>query len=179
MTRTLHPALQMIAALAILGVALGAAAASIVFPLFEALTARNDALGRLAKYEQVVSAHPVDAISYDPADLVATHIDDADAQLALQATIDRLARGAGVSIQSIQPMAAEHLGEIGRGVWVEMVFASDLQALVDFLKLFEAERPLLLVRRLEMQRGDGPRADLFMSVKIDIGRAWKPSGAPA
>lgn len=179
MTRTLHPALQMVAALAILGVALGAAASSIAYPLVEALTARTDALGRLAKYEKVIGAHPADSVSYDPSDLAANHLDDADAQLALQATIDRLARGAGVSIQSIQPMAAEHLGEIGRGVWVEMAFTSDLQAMIDFLKLFEAERPLLLVRRLEIQRGDSPRADLFLSVKMDIGRAWRLSGAPA
>jgi hypothetical protein len=53
-----------------------------------------------------------------------------------------------------------------------------LKALGDFLVSLDTERPLLLVRRLEVERGEGPRADLFLRARVEIGQAWRPSGGP-
>lgn len=74
-------------------------------------------------------------------------------------------------------MAAEHLGDIGRGVWVELGITCDIKALVDFLSSFEAERPLLLVRRLEIERGGDRRPDAAMRIKLDVGQVWRPGEA--
>lgn len=171
--RTLHPLLQRVAALALLGVILGIALANLIYPVTEALSARRAALDRLARYEGVLEKFESRDASYNPAELAAVHVDDAEAQIALQSIIDRLARGAGLNVQSIQPMAAEHLGDIGRGVWVEMNVTCDLKALVDFLSSFDAESPLLLVRSLEVERGPAQRGDLMMRVKLNVGRAWR------
>lgn len=174
--RILHPLLQRTAALALLGIALGAALASIAYPLLEAMAERDAALGRLARYEQAL-ASPAETASYDPADLAAHRLDEPDAQLALQASVDRLARNAGVAVQSMQPLAAEHLGDIGRGAWLELTFTTDLQALTDFLASLDSQRPLLLVRRLEVDRGEGPRPDVFLRARAQIGQAWQASGS--
>lgn len=172
-----HPVLQKLSALILLGVALGLGVSAIVYPIIEASSERDAAYDRLAKYEETL-AQPFQQAPYDPDELTAEHIDDADAQLALQSVIDRLARSASVNLLSIQPMAAEHLGEMGRGAWTELSLTCDLQALVEFLASFDAQRPLLLVRRLEVRRTEGPRPDLFLNVKIDVGRAWRLKGRP-
>lgn len=175
--RTLHPILQKLAALVILGVGLGAAVSALGYPLVDALAQRNEAENRLARYAELASSPLPAGAAYNPVDLAATHIDTAEAQLALQATVDRLARSAGLAVQSTQPLAAEHLGDFGQGVWVDLSFTSDLEALVTFLASFDAERPLLMVRRLEVEAGQGPRPDIFLAVKAQIGRAWRPMEA--
>lgn len=119
---------------------------------------------------------PHEATSQNPEDLAAHRLDEPDAQLALQSSVDRLARGAGIAVQSTQPLAAEHLGDIGRGAWMELTFASDLKGLVAFMESLDTQRPLLLVRRLEVDRGDGARPDLFMRVKVQVGQAWRSTG---
>jgi Type II secretion system (T2SS), protein M subtype b len=179
MGRTLHPLLQRLLALILLGVALGAAASSIAMPVVEALGERDAAFARLARYQRALASPTAASLSQNPDDLAAQRLDEASAQLALQASVDRIARGAGLAIQSVQPQAAEHLGEIGRGAWLDLSFTSDLKALSDFMVSLDAERPLLLVRRLEVDRGDGPRADLFLRVRVEIGQAWRASGGPA
>lgn len=174
--RMLHPALQKLAALVILGVVLGAALASTVYPLIEAMAARDAAAARLARYQDVLKAPAAAEAAYDPDDLSGLRVDHAEAQLALQAVVDKLARAAGITPQSIQPLPAEHLGDIGRGVWIEVTFTSDLQGLTDFLASFDAERPLVLARRLEVERGDGPRPDLFLRIKVEVGQVWRATG---
>jgi hypothetical protein len=174
--RTLHPLLQRLAALVILGVALGAAGSSLVYPLIDAMAARDAALVRLSRYQGMLQRSPGEIASQNPEDLAAHRLDEPDAQLALQSSVDRLARGAGIAVQSTQPLAAEHLGDIGRGAWMELTFASDLQGLVAFMESLDTQRPLLLVRRLEVDRGDGARPDLFMRAKVQIGQAWRPTG---
>jgi hypothetical protein len=174
--RMLHPFLQRVAALALLGIALGVAASSIAYPLLEAIAERDAASSRLARYQRVLSDPTVGPASYNVADLAAARVDEPDAQLLLQASVDRLARGAGLAVQSTQPLAAEHLGEIGKGAWLELTFAADLRALTDFMTSLDAERPLLLVRRLEIERGEGVRPDIFLRAKIQIGQAWRASG---
>jgi len=169
--------LQKLAALALLGVALGAAGSSLVYPLVDAFAARDAALVRLARYEGMLERSPGDVASQNPEDLAAHRLDEPDAQLALQTSVDRLARGAGIAVQSTQPLAAEHLGDIGRGAWMELTFASDLKGLVAFMESLDTQRPLLLVRRLEVDRGDGARPDLFMRAKVQIGQAWRPTGS--
>lgn len=175
--RTLHPLLQKLAALVILGVGLGAGVSALGYPLVEALAQRSEADNRLARYASLASSAPAAGAAYNPTDLAATHIDAAEAQLALQATVDRLARSAGLAVQTTQPLAAEHLGDFGQGVWIDLSFTSDLQALVAFLASFDAERPLLMVRRLEIEAGQGSRPDIFLAVKVQIGRAWRPAEA--
>lgn len=175
--RTLHPLLQKLAALIILGTGLGAGVSAVAYPLADAMTARDLAEDRLAKYTNLASSPLPSGTSYNPSDLAASHIDTAEAQLALQAAVDRLARSAGLAVQSTQPLAAEHLGDIGQGVWIELSVTSDLQALTTFLTSFDAERPLLMVRRLELEAGGGPRPDKFLSVKMHIGQAWRPAEA--
>lgn len=172
--RTLHPVLQKLAALVVLGVGLGAAVSALGYPLADAMAQRDLAEERLTKYESLASSPLPAGAAYDPADLAAGHIDTAEAQLSLQAVVDRLARGAGLAVQSTQPLAAEHLGDIGQGVWVELTATCDLQAFVAFLSSFDAERPLLMVRRLELEAGAGARPDIFLRMKIQIGRAWRP-----
>jgi Type II secretion system (T2SS), protein M subtype b len=177
--RTLHPLLQRLAALILLGVVLGAAISSIALPVVEAIAEHQAASDRLARYQQALSRPAAAGATHNPADLAAARVDEPDAQLALQAAVDRLARGAGLAIQSTQPLAAEHLGDIGRGAWMELTFAADLQAVTAFLTSLDSERPLLLVRRLEIDHGEGPRPDLFLGVHAQIGQAWRPSGAPS
>lgn len=177
--RTLHPLLQRLIALILLGVALGAAASSIAMPVVDALNERDAATVRLARYQRALTAPSAVTLSQNPDDLAALRLDEADAQLALQAAIDRAARAAGVAIQSTRPLAAEHLGDVRRGAWAELSFTSDLKALVDFLVSLDAERPLLLVRRIEIDRGEGPRADLFLRTRVEIGQAWRANGGPA
>ncbi|MEY2758105.1 MAG: Type secretion system protein subtype b [Pseudomonadota bacterium] len=177
--RILHPLLQRLCALVLLGVALGGAVSSIAMPVVEAMNERAAVTARLARYEGALAAPPPATLSQNPEDLAAERLDEADAQLALQAAIDRLARGAGLAVQSTQPLAAEHLGDVRRGAWSELTFTSDLKALMDFLVSLDAERPLLLVRRIAVERGDGPRADLFLRARIEIGQAWRASGGPA
>lgn len=176
--RTLHPFLQKLAALAILGIGLGAAVSALAYPLAGALTQRSEAEVRLAKYAEIATSSPLAAAAHNPADLAAVHIDTAEAQLALQAIVDRLARGAGLAVQSTQPLAAEHMGDVGQGVWIELTASSDLQALIAFLASFDAERPFLMVRRLELEAGAGPRPDVFLRIKAQIGRAWRTAEAP-
>jgi hypothetical protein len=171
--RTLHPLLQRLAALVILGVGLGAGISAIAMPLAEALTARQAAEGRLARFDSLLKVSPASGMLYDPDDLSRVHADDAEAQIALQSTVDRLARGAGVAVQSVRPLAPDIMGEIGRSVWVEMSLTCDLQALVDLLKDVDVEKPVLLIRRLEVERGDGPRPDNFLRVRLEAGRVWR------
>lgn len=177
--RMLHPLLQRLLALILLGVALGAAAASIAMPVVEAMDERDAAVFRLERYQRALASPSSATLSQNPDDLAAQRLDEADAQLALQATLDRLARGAGLAVQSTQPLAAEHLGDVRRGAWAELTFTSDLKALGDFLVSLDTERPLLLVRRLEVERGEGPRADLFLRTRVEVGQAWRPRGGPA
>jgi hypothetical protein len=175
--RTLHPFLQKVAALAILGIGLGAAVSALAYPLAGAFAQRSEAEARLARYTELASSPPTATAAYNPADLAAVHIDTAEAQLALQAVVDRLARGAGLAVQSTQPLAAEHMGDVGQGVWIDLTASSDLQALIAFLASFDAERPLLMVRRLEVEAGAGPRPDVFLRFKAQIGRVWRTAEA--
>ncbi|CAN0292724.1 unnamed protein product [Phaeothamnion confervicola] len=174
--RTLHPLLQRLAALVLLGVALGAGISAIAMPLAEAMAANREARARLVRFESMLQAPAESTDLYDPADLSVIQIDDAEAQVALQSVVDRLARGAGVAVQSVRPQAAEYMGDVGRSVWVELNLSCDLQALVDLLTDIDAEKPVLLVRRLDIQRGDGPRPDNFLRVRLEIGRAWRSAG---
>ncbi len=175
--RTLHPALQRLAALVLLGVGLGIAVAATAYPLAEALAERRAVEAKLAKYERVLQAPEDRGPLYDPDDLSSIHLDEAEAQIALQSTLDRVARSAGVAVQSVRPLAAEYLGDVGKGVWVDMTFSCDLQALVDLLQEIEALRPVLLIRRLDIEKGDGPRPDIFLRVTLHVGRAWRAEGS--
>ncbi len=171
--RTLHPLLQRLAALVLLGIGLGAGIAAIAMPLAEAAAAHRAAELRLARFEEILEAPAQPGALYDPNDLSALHADDAEAQIALQGLLNRVARGAGVAVQSVRPLAAEIMGDVGRSVWVETTITCDLQALVDLLKDIDTEKPVLLVRRMDIDRGDGPRPDNFLRVRMEIGRAWR------
>lgn len=174
--RILHPALQKLAALVLFGIALGAALATAVSPLVDALAVRHASAARLEHYQSVLKSPSTKEVAYDPADLSGLHVDHAEAQLALQAVVDRLARAASIAPESIQPLPAEHLGDIGRGAWIEVTFSTDLQGLTDFLVSFDAERPLVLTRRLEVERGEGLRPDLALHVKVEVGQVWRMTG---
>jgi len=174
--RTLHPLLQRLAALVLLGTLLGAGISSIALPVVEAWGEYEAASSRLDRYEHALSRPIAAARAHNPADLSAGFLDEPDAQLALQAAVDRLARGAGIAVQSTRPLSAEHLGDIGRGAWLELSFSADLQATVALLNSLDSQRPLLLVRRIEIDGGEGARPDLFLKVRAQIGQAWRPTG---
>jgi hypothetical protein len=169
--RTLHPMLQRIAALAILGIAMGSAISVIALPLAEAFASHRTVTLRLARLESRLQAPEPVGVFYDPDDLTTTHADAAEAQVALQSALNRIAGRAGVSIQSVQPLAAEYLGAMGQGVWIEVSFSCDLQSLVDFLKEMDIERPVMLVRRIQVDRSNDTRPDTFLRVKLEAGRA--------
>ena len=175
--RTLHPALQRLAALVLLGIALGVGISSTAMPVAEAWNEREAAATRLERYQHALLQPAAVAVAHNPADMSASFIDEPDAQLALQSAVDRLARGSGIAVQSTRPLAAEHLGEIGRGAWLELSFSADLQATIAFLTSLDSQRPLLLVRRVEIDSGEGARPDLFLKVRAQIGQAWRPTGA--
>jgi hypothetical protein len=171
--RTLHPLLQRLAALVLLGVALGVGISSIALPVIEARDEWQAASARFDRYQRAL-ARPVEAAkAHDPADLAATFRDEPEAQLALQAAVDKLARNAGIAVQSTRPLAAELLGDFGRGAWLELSFTADLAATTAFLNSLDTKRPLLLVRRIEIEGGEGPRPDEFMRVRAHIGQAWR------
>jgi hypothetical protein len=56
--RTLHPFLQKVAALAILGIGLGAAVSALAYPLAGAFAQRSEAEARLARYTELASSPP-------------------------------------------------------------------------------------------------------------------------
>ena len=91
--RTLHPLLQRLLALILLGVALGAAVSSIAMPVVEALNERDSATVRLARYQRALTGPSAVIRVQNPDDLAALRLDEADAQLALQAAIDRAEAG--------------------------------------------------------------------------------------
>jgi hypothetical protein len=171
--RTLHPFLQRLAALILLGVGLGIAISALASPLVDALAENRGAKARLARFEHMLEAPATEGPRYNPDDLSALHVDDAEARIALQSAVDRLARGAGVAVQSVNPMAAEFMGDVGSSVWVEINLSCDLPGLVDLLRDMDAERPVLLLRRLEITGGEGPRADNFLRVRLEAGRIWR------
>ena len=171
--RTLHPLLQRLAALVLLGVGLGVAISALAAPLANALAENRSAKARLARFERIIETPTAEGPRYNPDDLSAVHVDDAEARIALQSALDRLTRGAGVAVQSVNPMAAEFMGDVGSSVWVEVNLSCDLVGLVDLLKDMDAERPVLLLRRLEIAGGEGPRADNFLRVRLEAGRIWR------
>jgi hypothetical protein len=175
--RTLHPYLQRLAPLVLLGVGLGVAISVLAEPLASAIAENRSAKARLARFERLAETPTIAGERYNPDDLSASHVDDAEARIALQSAVDRIARGAGVAVQSVNPMAAEFMGDVGSSVWVEMNLSCDLQALLDLLRDIEAERPVVLLRRLEVAGGEGPRADSFLQVKLEAGRVWRPGEA--
>jgi hypothetical protein len=171
--RTLHPFLQRALALVVLGVALGAGVSAIALPLAEAAAANRAAEQRITRLETKLGSTPMPGVFYDPSELTSVHADHAEAQVALQSLLDRVTRKAGVAVQSVQPLAAEYLGDIGHAVWMEMTISCDLQALTELLQEIDAVRPVVLVRRLQIERGDGSRPDVFMKVRLEAGQAWR------
>ena len=171
--RTLHPVLQRLAALVILGVGLGAIVAAVAAPLADAWAEHRLTEQRLDRFEGLLQAPQAAGPRYDPQDLSALHADDAQAQIALQSALDRIAPGARVGVQSVNPMPAEFMGDVGSSVWTEITLACDLEAMIALLRDIDAERPVLLVRRLEIDRGEGSRPDAFLRVRLETGRLWR------
>lgn len=170
--RIVHPFLQQLAALIVLVVALGGLGTLLGAPLADAFSARDAARARLAHFEAVLKS-PVPADDhFDPKELTVERADDGSAQLALQSNIDRLAKKAGVAVQSVRPLEPEALGAVGRAVWLDASITGDLQALTDLLTAMDAERPILLVRKLDIERGPGARPDAFLAIRMEIGSAW-------
>lgn len=168
---------QRMAAIALTLGVFAAFIAVIAAPLAEAWLARRDAHARLARFEATLAAADPHAVRYDPEELSAVHLDDAEAQVALQSRLGAIAREAGLPVQSIRPMSAELLGEVGRAVWVEVSLIGDLEAFAGFMTMMDQERPALLLRRLEIDKGDSPRPGAFLRIRMEAGRAWR-QGAP-
>jgi hypothetical protein len=175
--RMLHPMLQRLCALVILGVGLGIAVAAAASPLAGALAARDAAQARLSHLQDLAKTPTASVARYNPDDLATTQVDDAATQIALQSTLDGLAKAAGLNIQSVRPAGAEALGDVGHAMWAEITLSGDLQALTDFLKAMDAERPIVLVRRLDVEHGEGFRPDSFLRIRLEAGRIRR--SAPA
>lgn len=171
--RMLHPWLQRLLALALMGIVLGAGVAAAVMPINEALAERDAANQRLTRFRTMAATPPPAHRQAALQDLVAIRHDDAEAQVALQSTVNRLAKAGNVPIQSVRPLGGEALGDAARTVWVEASFMGDLQSLADFLKALDAERPVLLVRRLDIEHGEGPRPDSGLRIKLEVGLGWR------
>jgi hypothetical protein len=157
------------------GVVLGAGLAAIGAPVATALRERDEAETRLARLE--IKLKPLDdkSVRFDPDDLSGRFTDNAAAQVALQSALDHLASSASVAISSVRPIGAEDYGRIGRAVWVEIAATGDLQSLTDFLEAMDAQRPALLVRRVEASRAEGPDASLQFRFEAGlISRAGDP-----
>lgn len=173
--RVIHPLLQKLAALVVLAAGVAGLGMLLGLPLAEALGARDAARARLARFEAVLKAPVAAEDHYDPGELTAEREDDGAAQLALQADIGRLAKKAGIVVQSVRPLQPESLGAVGRAVWLEAALSGDLQSLTDLLAGMDAERPILLIRKLDIERGPGARSDTFMVIRMEIGSAWRPN----
>lgn len=172
--RTLHPLLQRLAALVLLGVGLGGAVAMAAGPMVHSRALRDEARAHLDRLTGLAKVPLADVVRYDQNDLTSRQADDAEAQIALQSGLDGIAKATSLATQSVQPLGAENLGDLGRVVWVEVTLTGDLQALVDLLKSIDAERPIILVRRLDVERGEGARPDAFLRIRMEAGRIWRP-----
>jgi len=167
-----------LAAVALLGVMLLGVGWNIMAPLRTALFERDAARGRYARYEAVLAASSdTSGVRYDVAQIAAAHTDDASAQLTLQALLDRTARAAGFSVTALRPTGGEALGAVGRAVWVEATLSGDLQSLTQLLAALDRERPILLVRMLEIEAGNSARPDTNLRVRLEAGRVWRDEGA--
>jgi len=163
-----------LAAVVLLGILLVAGGWNIVAPLRTALFERDAARARYARYEAVLTAaSDTDGARYDLAQIASAGADDASAQLALQALLDRAARAAGFSVTALRPTGSEALGGVGRAVWVEATLSGDLQSLAELLTALDRERPILLVRTLEIEGGEGARPDTNLQVRLEAGRVWR------
>jgi hypothetical protein len=169
---------QRIAAIFLTLAAFAAFIAVIAAPLAEAWLARRDAHARLDRFEATLAAADPHAVRYDPEELAAVHLDDAEAQVALQSRLGAIAREAGLPVQSIRPMSAELLGEVGRAVWVEVSLMGDLEAFAALMTMLDQERPTLLLRRLEIDKGDSPRPGTLLRIRMEAGRAWRQGTPP-
>lgn len=116
---------------------------------------------------------------YDLAEIVGADTDDAAAQLALQGVLNRAARRSGFSVSALRATGAEAMEGVGRAVWVEVTLAGDLEALKALLDALDAERPILLVRALEIEAGGGARPDRALTVRLEAGRVWRAEGEGA
>lgn len=164
---------QKLAAIAILGVVVMAGVAALASPVVSAYQDRAQALERRAGFETRLSPAETTAAQYDPADLYATMPDEGAAAIALRTTLDRVAREAGLAVQSSRPLAAEKINASVNGAWVELTLVGDLEAFVGLLAAMDAEKPSLLVRKIDVTRGQGPRPDLFLQIRLEAGQAWR------
>lgn len=170
LTRT--PLIQRLAAIGLLLILVGIALASLAGPMIEAAAARIDAAERLARFEAVLAEPSLQQWQYDPNELAAVRQDDGEAQIALQSITDRLLREAGVTVRSVRPLQAESFGSSGRTVWLEASLAGDIQSLVELLNAMDAQRPTLLVRRLDVI-SEPPGGGRNLQVRIEAGQAWR------
>jgi hypothetical protein len=176
--RIRHMHIERAAAVAILAVLVAGAGWGALAPMAGAAATRAEVLERLARYERTIEAPASAAAAFDPNELAARHADDAEAQLSLQALLDRLARAQALAVQSLRPSGEESFGELGRMTWVELDAVGDLQALADFLAALDKERPVILLRVVEAETGAGPRPDASLRVRVEAGRVWRPGEAP-
>jgi hypothetical protein len=176
-----------------LGLALAlltAAAWSLLAAPLEAAAARAEARAAALRHEGVdvgAAGTGVDRGGVDPAEVVAAYRDASEAQLALQALLDRQARAVGLAVEALRPTAPEAFGTertaLGDVAWVEATLSGDLQATLDLMSALDAERPLVLVRAFEIEAapgesGGGARPDASLRLRLEAGRAWRaPGGA--
>jgi hypothetical protein len=164
-------------ALALTGVVLGLGVAAIGAPVASALREREAAGTRLTRLEIKLKPPGDKALRYNPDDLSGRFADDAAAQVALQSALNKLANGASTSIGSIRPLGAEDYGRIGRAIWVDVAAKGDLQSLTDLLEAMDAQRPTVLVRRIDMTPAEGAaRPDAALQLRIEAGLIWRPEG---
>ncbi|MGD2134110.1 MAG: GspMb/PilO family protein [Maricaulaceae bacterium] len=171
--------LERLAAIALAFALVAAAGWSLTSSLRQTWSARDAAQARLDRYAQALSPSSETTASFDLDEIAARHRDDAEAQLALQAALDRLVRSAGLAAGSVRPLGPEVLGDLGRVAWVEVSLTTDLQGLTDVLAAIDRERPLMLLRALEVQAGSGARSDENLRIRLEAGRAWRAAEAPA
>jgi hypothetical protein len=179
MSTRLSSWLQRTAALLILAAVTLAGIAATASPLFAAWQRREAALERRAEFEALLAQPAAAGVQYDPTELYALLSDEGAATIALQTTLDRIAREAGVALQSIRPIATEEVGASARSTWVEVQLMGDLEALTGLLAMLDAERPALLVRQLDITNGQGPRPDLFLQIRMEAGQAWRTAEGQA
>lgn len=168
--------LQKAAALLVVGLGLGLAAVLLGSPLVDAVQARDASLARLNRFGEALAVAKPAEIHIDPRELAGEQIDEGAAQLTLQADIDRLAKKAGLAIQTLRPLPPDKVGP-AQIVWIEAALSGDLQSLSDFMVAADAARPVLLMRKLEINRGPEARPDTFLSIRAEIGVAWRPGAA--
>lgn len=172
-----HPGSERVIALSVLLVVTIVAGWTLTSPLMAGLAARADALDRVERYRAILQNPLPQAFAYDPALLATAHSDASSAQLDLQSLLDDRARSAMLAMRSLTPASSESMSGVGEITWMEAVLHGDLQAVVEFLTLLDAERPVLLVRIAELRVGNPADPDRSLELRIEVGRVWRTPGA--